>query len=297
MRKMFEPLKSGRLAVVIACVSVFGSPLVLAQGGLSSLDSSASSARLFQGSAADPDAVNTGVARVAGKVKLDATALNHSAFNLSIYPANERWGESVTRDGILAAGYIPNATNDTLLTFKAERIVRTEAGQLKIDGELTLTRVDRSVNAEPSEAYAGPVYGDPVTLTTTREVTFLFENLGTPDPSTRNLSGAAHVDDRNFPELLNAVENTNWPPVIQNEECWNPSSTGEDYDGPKCTGRVIAATQTDNCEPGQLGGGEGYTGPVCMTPRGNATTIVLDLKLLYADLGPSPAPSSTATTR
>ena len=298
MRHMFEPLKSGTLAIVIAVVSVCVSPLAFADGGLWSLDSTTSSARLFQGSAANPDSVNMGVARVAGNVELDTSDLKRSIFNLSIYPADEQWGAGVIRDGFLAPGYVPNATNDMLLTFKSQRIVKTENGQLKIVGDLTLTRVGRNVIAEPSEAYAGPVYSDPVIHTTSREVTFVFQNVGTPtsDPATRDLSGLVYVEHPNFSELLNAVRDTNWPVVVQNEECRNPT-IGEDYDGPKCTGRVIAATQTDNCEPGQSGGGEGFIGPVCTAPSGSETTIALDLKLIHRDSELAPAPSGAEKIR
>ncbi len=297
---MFEPLKSGILAIVIAVVSVGVSPLALAEGGLWSLDSTASSARLFQGSVANPDSVNIGVARVAGKVKLDANDLKRSVVNLSIFPADEQWGDSVILDGLLAADYIPNANNDMLLTFKSKEILRTEAGQLKIVGELTLARVERSVRAVPGEAYAGPLYSDLVIHTTSHEVTFLFKNLGTPTPSaasTSNLSGSARVKQHDFSQPLNAVRDTNWPAVVQNEECRNPSTVGEDYDGLKCTGRVIAATQTDNCEPGQSGGGEGFTGLVCTTPAGSETTIALDLKLLHTNLQQAPTPSGAGTVR
>ena len=46
------------------------------------LDSSTSNARLYQGSKANPDSVNTGVARVTGKVKLDTNDPEESIFDL-----------------------------------------------------------------------------------------------------------------------------------------------------------------------------------------------------------------------
>ena len=51
------------------------------------IDSSTSNARLYQGSKANPDSVNTGVARVTGKVKLDTNDPEESIFDLSIYAA------------------------------------------------------------------------------------------------------------------------------------------------------------------------------------------------------------------
>src|ERR1700730_15955128 len=75
-----------------------------------------SNARLFQGSRANSDSVNPGVARVTGKVKLDANDLDASVFDLSIYPADEDWGHTLSREGALPIGYVPDATDQTLLT-------------------------------------------------------------------------------------------------------------------------------------------------------------------------------------
>src|SRR5271155_852815 len=58
------------------------------------LDSNKSNARLFQSSRANSESVNAAVARVTGKVKLDANDLDTSFFDLSIYPADENWGGS-----------------------------------------------------------------------------------------------------------------------------------------------------------------------------------------------------------
>jgi hypothetical protein len=71
--------------------------------------------------------------------------------------------------------------------------------------------------------------------------------------------GAARVDREEFPELLSAIQDTNWPSVVQNE----------------------------HCEAGYEGGGEGYGGPVSTPPAGNLTTIVLDLKFRHKVPEPS----------
>ena len=103
--------------------------------------------------------MNTGVARVTGKVKLDTNDLDASFFNLSIYPAGEDWGHALSPEGALPPGYVPDSTDQTLLTFNSSRILRTVDGKLEVIGDLTLTRVERTVTATPTEAYAGPVYG------------------------------------------------------------------------------------------------------------------------------------------
>jgi len=121
--------------------------------------------------------VNTGVARVTGKVKLDTNDPDTSVFNLSIYPANEYWWHALTANGALPISYVPDATDQTLLTFKSKRILRTGNGKVEVIGDLTLTRVERTVTAPPTEAYVGPVYGDPVIHSDTREIRFLFPSL------------------------------------------------------------------------------------------------------------------------
>src|ERR1700677_832836 len=139
---------------------------------------------LFLGSMVNPHSVNTGVARVTGKVKLDTNDPNNSAFDLSIYPADENWGAELSSAGDLPTGYVPDATDQTLLTFNSTRIVRRGNGELEVIGDLRLTRIERTVTAAPTEAYAGPVYGDPVIHNETREITFLF-----PSVSAAHLSG------------------------------------------------------------------------------------------------------------
>jgi polyisoprenoid-binding protein YceI len=275
------------------------SPMASADSATWSLDSDASSVRFFQGSKAVPDSVNTGVARVTGTVNLNTDNLNSSLVDLNIFPAGEDWGSALSAQGDLPAGFVPDVTEHTLLTFRSKRIVRTGDGKLQVIGDLTLTRVERSVTATPSEAYAGPIYGDPVIHTETREISFLFPGSGaeplsgglqsaaqTTQPAL-DLSGSAVVVHEDLPELLSAIQDTNWPTVVENERCVMPSTIGEDYQGATCTGTVIAATDRDNCEIPASGAGEGYSGAVCAPPAGDQTTVVLDLKLRQAVSEPS----------
>ena len=286
-------------AIAFAFVACFISCLALA-GDTWTLDSSSSNARLFQGSKANPDSVNTGVARVTGKIKLDTNVPDNSVFDLSIYPADEDWGHALSPDGALLTGYVPNATDHTLLTFRSTRILRTGNGRLEVTGDLTLIRVARTVTATPTEAYSGPVYGDPVIHNVTREITFLFpsvsavrfsETLTPAVQQTRGVlevMGAARVDHEQFPELLSAIQDTNWPSVVRNEHCQAAyEGGGEGYSGAVCTGTLIAATHADNCQAAYEGGGEGYSGSVCTPAAGNQTTIVLDLKFLHKVPEPS----------
>jgi len=291
-------LKRGVLAISLSIVMIAViSPVAFASGGAWSLDPNTSSARFFQGSIANPDSLNSGVARVTGKVQLDPNHLDKSAFDLSIYPADESWEHAISPAGNLPTGYVPDATDHTLMTFQSTRILRTKGGKLEVIGDLTLTRVERSATATPSEAYAGPVYGDPVIHTETREITFLFPSLraarlsGPLTPASLQkkeleLSGSARVNHEDFPELLSAIKETNWPSVVQNENCHMPSTVGDDYSGAQCTGTMIATTRDDNCQmPASVG--EDYSGALCTPAAGNQTTIVLDLKVLHRVSEPS----------
>jgi hypothetical protein len=95
------------------------------------------------------------------------------------------------------------------------------------------------------------------------------------------LSASTQIGYENFPGLFSAVPKTNWPAVVANQQCQMPSSVGEDYRGPQCTGSVIAATDNKNCHmPSNLG--EGYAGALCTPPAGNVTTIVVQLNLTEA---------------
>ena len=286
-------MKKGVLAISLSIV-VFAviSPDAFANGATWSLDATTSNARFFQGSTANPDSVNIGVARVTGKVKLDTNDLNSSVFDISIYPANEDSGATISPDGNLPAGYIPDAAAYTLLTFKSKRILRTGSGDLEVIGDLTLTRVDRSVTETWSIAYAGPEYGNPVTITATHPVTFVFPNLSAtllpgsltparlPQKGALEVSGAALLSHGTFPNLLTAIKATNWPPVVQNEHCHVPPFS-QDYSGVTCTGALIAATRDDNCHMPASVGGQDYRGAICTPAAGSQTTIVLDLKLVH----------------
>jgi polyisoprenoid-binding protein YceI len=285
------------LTITLASAAFFVTSLALASDTWI-LDSSRSNARLFQSSNTISESVNTGVARVTGKAKLDTNDLDASFFELNIYPADEDWGHTLSPEGTLPIGYVPDATDQTLLTFKSTRILRTGNGKLEVIGDLTLTRVERTVIATPTEDYAGPLYGDPVIHNETREITFLF-----PSASAAHVSGpltpamlqkggvleivaSARVDRDEFPELLTAIKETNWPAVVQNKDCHMPSTVGKDHNGAPCTGMVVAATRENNCDV-PASAGEDYSGPQCTPATGNQTTIVLDLKFLHTVPEPS----------
>lgn len=280
-----------RRAITYASAAFFVTSLALASDTWI-LDSGRSNARLFQGSRANSDAVNPDVARVTGKVKLDANDLDASFFELSFYPADEDWGHALSPEGTLPPGCVPHSTNQTQLTFKSTRILRIGNGQLAVIGNLTLTRVERTVIATPNEDHAGPVYGDPVIHNETREITFLFPSTSAAHvlkPSTPamlqkravlEIVGSARVDRDDSPELLSTIKETDWPAVVRNRDCHMASIVGEADSGALCTGTLVEATRDDNCDV-PASAGEDHSGAQCTPATSTQTTIVLDLKFLH----------------
>jgi hypothetical protein len=103
-------------------------------------------------------------------------------------------------------------------------------------GDLTLTRLERTVTATPTEIYARPVNGDPLIHNNTREITFLFPSVGAARLSESltlavqqtkgvlEVVGAARVDLEELPELLSGIKEANRPPVVQNKDCMTSSA-------------------------------------------------------------------------
>jgi|HubBroStandDraft_6_1064221.scaffolds.fasta_scaffold111576_2 polyisoprenoid-binding protein YceI len=286
-----------RRAVTFVSAAFFVTSLALASDTWV-LDSRRFNVRLFRGSRTNPESVNTGVARVAGKVKLDTNDLDAWVFNLCIFPADEDWRHALNPEGTLPARYVRDATDQTLLTFKSTRILSTGDGQLEVIGDLTLNRVERTVITTQTEADAGPVDGVPVIYNETREIMFLFSSVSAahlsgpltpamlPKKGVLEIVGSARVDREEFPELLNAMKEAKWPPVMQKKDCHMPSTVGEGYSGARCAGTLIAGARDDNGHmPASVG--EDYSGPECTPATGSQTTIVLDLKFLHTAPEPS----------
>ena len=168
------------------------------------------------------------------------------------------------------------------LSFSSKRSATRADGKLTVTGDLSVTRVERTVTMEPNEAYAGPQYGEPVARTTTRQITLIFSDPRQVPSQTgaMHFSGRSTVIREDFPDLLDAIALDDWPSqLINDEKCENPSTIGEDYHGPECTGTIIASVSNTEAPTGGAGG-EGYYGfePVITADR-NKATIALDLNL------------------
>jgi polyisoprenoid-binding protein YceI len=188
--------------------------------------------------------VTLGFGRVNGGLNFDHVDLTKSSVDLRIYPATSML-PSIAEDGKFRSLWLANVANHTLVCFHSKGVVRTVDGKLQTTSAMTLTRVDRNVEAAPSEAYAGPVYGPPMIHRVSHEVTLVFDppaadGSGQKDGVVQE-SASAKVFREDFPQLLKAVTTTYWPPVVQDKNCRVTGVPGEDYHGIPCTGTMLEA--------------------------------------------------------
>jgi polyisoprenoid-binding protein YceI len=236
------------------------------------VDSSRSAARLFLGTGNDPLAYNAAVARVTGEVAVDAGDPAKSKFELTIYPADQQGPANV--DGRLVGGIFPSSADFVQMNFRSNQAERQDDGKWRVTGELTILRVERPATVDPNEGYAGPVYGEPVAHAVTHNATFVFSIPSSASDVSAKVSATAHIQHRNFPEVLPAVRDAEWPMIVQNETCENPSPA-EDYFGPQCTAQVVDVLPPNVAE---VTTGEDYHGPQPTAPSGDQVTIVLNLQ-------------------
>jgi polyisoprenoid-binding protein YceI len=277
---------TGRIALVTLAVALaisFTSLSAFAADTVWQLDGSHSTARLFLGSSADPESLNVGVARVSGKTILDPNDPLRSGFDLVIYPAG---GDSRGLDEKLGAESLPGAPY-TEMSFKSTRIVAASDGNLEVSGNLTLTRVEATVTANPNEDYSGPIYSNPVVHRVSHQVTFVFPivdsaTLNGKRTATTKISATARIGYENFPQLSSAILDANWPLVVEDENCQAPSTVGEDYAGSSCTGITVPVISRA-VAPSNVG--EDYQGFEIARPAGNQVTIEFDLAGTWAASG------------
>jgi polyisoprenoid-binding protein YceI len=188
--------------------------------------------------------VTLGFARVNGRIELDNDDLAKSSFDFRIYPATAM-SPAIDEDGKFLSHWLANLSNHTLVCFHSKGAVRTPDGRLQTTGNLILTRVDRNVDATPSEAYSGPVYGPPMIHRVSREATFVFDLPAADGKGQKDggivASGSTRMFREDYPQLVKAVVSTYWPLVVQDKNCEAPAGVGEDYRGSQCTGTLLEA--------------------------------------------------------
>jgi len=188
--------------------------------------------------------ITLGFGRVSGTVIFNDGDLAKSNVELHFYPATSMTSP-IAEDGKFNDRWLANLANQTLICFHSKSVVRSGDGKLQVSGTLVLTRVDRTVLADPNEGYAGPVYGPPVVHRVSQDATLVFDSVS-PDENGKDAgavrgSASTRVFREDFPQLLKAVTATYWPPVVQDKNCQPPASVGEDYHGGACTGTMLMA--------------------------------------------------------
>jgi polyisoprenoid-binding protein YceI len=286
MNKTFANVLGGLIFAAATAAPSFG------QSNAYTLNSDRSVAAVSVGNSADENSsFQMGIARVTGNAILDARNPANSSFNFTIFPS-EGGSAPVNADGTWANGELPNVAAYTILTFKSKHAQLLDGGRLRLTGDLTVTHLERPITLTYSEDYDGPKYGSPVVRSKTREATFVFdvpksESAIGKDPAVEVLSASSVLSGEDFPGLLNAVLNTNWPVVVQNEQSEMPATVGEDYSGATVSGNYIAkqATQTASQTIG-----EDYPGPDAFSgPAPNQVTIQARLVLNAGPAGQSVA--------
>src|SRR6202140_370781 len=260
-------LKRGSGTAIVVLVGIISAMPVAAQNNTWGIDSEHSTARLFLASSKTPDAVvNVEIARLSGVVDDIGGDPKTSAFDFTIYPADET---TVPTSSEETRGDLPDADAYTVISFKSKRVVPTGGANFRVTGDLTLTYIERSPTYDATEAYAGPVYGPPVMHSETREAVFAFQRMSAPTSQTLNeraaeLSGSSAITAEDFPELVSAVSATDWPALVADEQCVMPLDIGEDFSGPRCSGEAVEPTpRTDvHCRM-RTKGGEAFAGEVC----------------------------------
>ena len=187
--------------------------------------------------------VTLGFARVRGRMTLDDADPTKSRVDMTIYPATAMTPD-INEDGKFLRSWLSNLSNHTLVCFHSKKLVRTSDGRLQATGDLVLTRVDRELEATPSEGYSGPVYGPPMIHRVSREATFVFDlpavGKGQKDGGLL-ATGSTSMFREDYPPLVTAVLATYWPPVVQDKSCQEPPTVNESYAGAECTGKLLMA--------------------------------------------------------
>jgi polyisoprenoid-binding protein YceI len=236
---------AGVVALGILALGVSGKPSSVT--GAWRVDSRHSDAQIISDATTDYGKkkidITLGFGRVNGELKFDDSDATKSTFDFRFYPATSM-SPSIEEDGNFKARWLANLANQTLVCFHSKKVVRMPDGRLQTTGDLVITRVDRNVEATPSEAYAGPVYGPPMIHRIVHEGTFIFDlSSGGGKEQTGGgfaTSGSTKVFEEDFPQLVKAVLTTYWPPVVQEKDCQTPPPN-EAYSGPKCTGTFLEA--------------------------------------------------------
>ena len=224
--------------------------------------------------------VTLGFGRVKGVIRLDDGDTAKSRVDLHIYPASST-AEAIDEDGNFRNRWLANRANNILLCFHSKEVTQTADGRVQARGELTVVRVDRNVKIPPlTEIYYGPVYGTTMINSVSREATFVFDlpadGYAQQDGGMK-VSGSTKTFRDDFPELVQAVLNTYWPPVLQEENC-GAARPSEVFSGTKCTGTFLQGPSALE-DPGTDIGGDSSGSQNSNDRLGKHLDIIVHLRL------------------
>jgi polyisoprenoid-binding protein YceI len=222
-----------------------------------------------------------GYARIRGDFKIIDADPTKSTIEFRFYPATSM-APPIAEDGRFLSHWLENMSNHTLVCFHSKRVVRTPDGRLQATGELAVTRVDRNIQADPTEAYAGPVYGPPMIHRVSHEATFVFD-LQDADGSGQKesfiqASGSTSMFREDFPQLARTVVNTYWPTLVQEQNCQYPDAS-EAYSGAQCTGTYLSTAGLP-AEPHAASGEDVGVLTNFNAIVGNHLTVLVQLRLV-----------------
>ena len=254
-------------AAVILALAVLGlgfSPKPASMAGSWQVDSRHSAAQLITDGTTDYGKTKVdftlGFGRVNGHMKINDADPTKSSIVFAFYPSTAM-SPIIAEDGKFLSEWLSNQANNTLVCFHSKSVQRTADGKLQATGELAVTRVDRNVDATPSEAYSGPVYGPPMS-TGWRAKLLSLSTSRPPMGRSRKTARSGRrprtpCPARISPTLVKAVVASYWPPVVEDENCEAPSGVSEDYRGFRCTGMFMEAA---GLPPAPGVAGEDYSG-------------------------------------
>jgi len=212
------------------------------------------------------ETVVLGATKVSGTLRLDSENIANSSFQFDVDPE----------------GNPQDANSYTVLRFRSRTAELAGNGKLRVTGPLTVTRVELEAESVASEGYSGPQFTGRVVKESTREQSFLLDLPG-DDPvnaqgqATSDVTAQARINAEDFPELVTAVESTNWPALASGQNC-AVSGSGEGYSGYTCTGSAVGQRSITRTASSF---GEDYPGDASSVAQaGDTVTIALHLRLV-----------------
>ncbi|MGB0034897.1 MAG: YceI family protein [Candidatus Acidiferrales bacterium] len=247
-------MRAHKILLAVPIGAALAATAVHAQTDSRQIDSAHSTASIsLNSSDQKSQPYNLAIAKVAGRLELDASKPANTLLSLNIYPSGQG-SNLLTRDGAFQTGRLASLTKYTLLSFRSKRAFVTADGRLEVAGHLTAEHVQRPTNATWNVAYSGAVYEDPTVDRISGEVTFTFEMpastyANAQGASPTEVSAFAVIERASFPGLWSALRDSDWPIVVLDKNCQMPYYIGpglRDYKGVTCTGTPVLVTPYDD---------------------------------------------------